>query len=85
VIAEMDKERTSESYVTNEGVDRLLVTYNGTLEGVARLYAGDNDLRDPMISAVYRDLNGFRPGSEHRAIIYRVKIGGVKNETPARA
>ena len=56
-----DLTKTGDSYYTNEGIDRLLVTYDGLLEGAARLYAGDNDLKDPLISPVYGDFDGFPP------------------------
>ena len=56
-----DLTKTGDSYYTNEGIDRLLVTYDGVLEGAARLYAGDNDLKDPLISPIYGDFQGFPP------------------------
>ncbi|MCH7576648.1 MAG: alpha/beta hydrolase fold domain-containing protein [Chloroflexi bacterium] len=56
-----DLTKTGDSYYTNEGIDRLLVTYDGVLEGAARLYAGDNDLKDPLISPIYGDFHGFPP------------------------
>ena len=56
-----DLTKTGDSYYTNEGVDRLLVTYDGLLEGAARLYAGDHDLKDPLISPIYGDFHGFPP------------------------
>ena len=56
-----DLTRTGDSYYTNEGVDRLLVTYDGILASAARLYAGSHDLTDPLISPVYGDFTGFPP------------------------
>lgn len=56
-----DLTKTGDSYYTNEGVDRMLVTYDGVLEGAARLYAGDHDLKDPLISPIYGDFHGFPP------------------------
>ncbi len=56
-----DLTKTGDSYYTNEGIDRLLVTYDGLLEGAARLYAGDYDLKDPLISPIYGDFQGFPP------------------------
>ena len=56
-----DLTRTGDSYYTNEGVDRLLVTYDGILAAAARLYAGSHDLTDPLISPVYGDFTGFPP------------------------
>ena len=56
-----DLTKTGDSYYTNEGIDRLLVTYEGILEEAARMYAGDYDLKDPLISPIYGDLHGFPP------------------------
>lgn len=56
-----DLTRTGDSYYTNEGVDRLLVGYDGILAAAARLYAGVHDLTDPLISPVYGDFTGFPP------------------------
>ncbi len=56
-----DLTRTGDSYYTNEGVDRLLVGYDGILASAARLYAGVHDLTDPLISPVYGDFTGFPP------------------------
>ena len=56
-----DLTETGDSYFTNQGVDNLLVAYEGILEGAARLYAGDNELTDPLISPVYGDFNDFPP------------------------
>ncbi len=56
-----DLTKTGDSYFTNEGVDNGLVTYEGLLEGAAKLYAGDHELTDPLISPVYGDFKGFPP------------------------
>lgn len=56
-----DLTRTGDSYYTNEGVDRGLVSYDGILASAARLYAGAHDLTDPLISPVYGDFTGFPP------------------------
>ncbi len=56
-----DLTKTGDSYYTNEGIDRMLLTYDGLLEGAARLYAGDYDLKDPLISPIYGDFQGFPP------------------------
>ena len=39
-----DLTKTSDTLFTNEGVDRVLVTYDGVLRAAAELYAGDTDL-----------------------------------------
>ena len=39
----------------------MLVSYDGALEGAAKLYADGRDLKTPLISPVYGDFNGFPP------------------------
>jgi acetyl esterase/lipase len=56
-----DLTKTGDSYYTNEGVDRLLVTYDGVLAAAARLYSGSHDLTEPLISPIYGDFTGFPP------------------------
>ena len=56
-----DLTKTGDSHFTNEGIDRMLVTYDGFLEAAARLYAGTHDLETPLISPVYGDFAGFPP------------------------
>jgi acetyl esterase/lipase len=56
-----DLTKTGDSYFTNEGIDRLLVTYDGLLHGAAHLYASGHDLKDPLISPVYGSFHGFPP------------------------
>ena len=45
----------------NDGVDRLLVTYDGLVEAAVRLYANGRDLKDPLVSPLYGDFHGFPP------------------------
>ena len=56
-----DMTKTGDSYFTNEGVDNVLVSYDGWLEAAARLYANGRDLHDPMLSPVYGNVAGFPP------------------------
>ncbi|MEM1248261.1 MAG: alpha/beta hydrolase [Acidobacteriota bacterium] len=56
-----DLTKTSDSLYTNEGIDRVLVTYDGMLGAMAKLYAGDKDLKHPLISPLYGDFNGLPP------------------------
>ena len=56
-----DLTKTGDSLFTNEGLDRILVTYDGLLGAAARLYADGHDLKDPLISPVYGDFAGFPP------------------------
>lgn len=56
-----DLTKTGDTHFTNEGVDRGLVTYDGSLGAAARLYADGRDLKSPLISPVYGDFEGFPP------------------------
>ncbi len=56
-----DLTKTGDSHFTNEGIDRALVTYDGLLEGAAKLYANGHDLKSPLISPVYGDFEAFPP------------------------
>jgi acetyl esterase/lipase len=50
-----------DSYVVNRGVDGRLPQYDGVLAAMARIYAGETPLDDPLISPVHGDLSGFPP------------------------
>ncbi|MFK8020343.1 MAG: alpha/beta hydrolase [Pseudomonadales bacterium] len=57
-----DLSKTGDSYYTNAGVDPILPTYDGVLGASAELYAGDYDLKHPLVSPVYADYSkGFPP------------------------
>lgn len=56
-----DLTKTGDSLFTSEGLDRILVTYNGLWAACAKLYAGDHDMKDPLISPVYGEFEGFPP------------------------
>ena len=56
-----DLTETGDSNFTNEGIDNILITYEGILEGAAELYAGNHELTDPLTSPVYGDFNDFPP------------------------
>ena len=56
-----DLTKTSDSLFTNEGIDRVLVTYDGLLKGAAKIYAASTDMKDPLISPVYGEFTGFPP------------------------
>ena len=56
-----DLTKTGDSYFTNEGIDRLLITYDGLLEAAAAMYAGKHDMKDPLISPIYGEFEGFPP------------------------
>jgi epsilon-lactone hydrolase len=50
-----------DSFATNHMVDNVLVGSDGRCDTMARLYANGHDLKDPMLSPVYGDMNGFPP------------------------
>jgi monoterpene epsilon-lactone hydrolase len=56
-----DLTKTGDTLYTNETLDRILVTYDGRLSAAAELYAGEADLKNPLISPVYGDFVGFPP------------------------
>lgn len=56
-----DMSKTGDSYYINDGLDRNLVTYDGLIEAMVRLYANGCDLKDPLVSPLYGDFHGFPP------------------------
>jgi monoterpene epsilon-lactone hydrolase len=56
-----DMTKTGDTYFANEMVDNILVSNDGWLADAANLYANGHDLKDPMLSPVYGDLQGFPP------------------------
>ena len=56
-----DLTETGDTYKTNEWLDNVLISYHGYLGRAARLYAGGHDLKEPMLSPIYGDFNGFPP------------------------
>ena len=56
-----DLSGTGDTFHTNQGVDRNISTYDGMIEAMVSLYAGDLDLKDPRISPIYGDFVGFPP------------------------
>lgn len=56
-----DLTKTGDSYLTHEGLDNVLVSYDGWLGDAALLYANGVDLKDPLLSPIYGDLTGFPP------------------------
>lgn len=58
----MDITKTGDTYFTNQDIDNFLVTYDGLLGSIAKLYAGSNDMKNPLISPIYGDFSkGFPP------------------------
>ncbi len=57
-----DITKTGDTYFTNQDIDNFLVTYDGLLASIAKLYAGKHDMKNPLISPVYGDFSkGFPP------------------------
>lgn len=56
-----DLGKIGDSYFVNDKVDNVLVSYDGWLKDAAKVYAGEKDLTDPLLSPVYGDLSGFPP------------------------
>jgi monoterpene epsilon-lactone hydrolase len=56
-----DLTETGDTYKTNEWLDNVLVSYNGYLVHAAKLYANGHDLKDPQLSPIYGDFQGFPP------------------------
>jgi len=56
-----DLTKTGDSYFTNDGVDNVLVRYEGWLGAAAKLYAGTHDPKHPYLSPVYGDVRGLPP------------------------
>lgn len=56
-----DLTKTGDSYFINEGIDRVLISFDGRLRAAAAIYAGGVDLKSPLISPVYGDFEGFPP------------------------
>lgn len=50
-----DLTKTGDSYVTMDGVDNILGTYDGLIRTAAELYAGKADMKDPLLSPVYAE------------------------------
>jgi acetyl esterase/lipase len=56
-----DLTKTGDTYYTNEMIDNVLVSNDGWLGDAAKLYAHGHDPKDPMLSPVYGDYQGFPP------------------------
>jgi monoterpene epsilon-lactone hydrolase len=56
-----DLSKTGDTLFTNEGLDRVLVSYEGLLKRAAELYADGESLKDPLISPIYGDFDSFPP------------------------
>ena len=56
-----DVTKTGDSFYTNEFVDNVLVSPSGFCDDAAAFYAHGHDMKDPLLSPVYGDMDGFPP------------------------
>jgi monoterpene epsilon-lactone hydrolase len=56
-----DVTKTGDSFQTNALIDNVLVSTDGFCDAAASFYANGHDMRDPMLSPVYGDMQGFPP------------------------
>ena len=56
-----DLTETGDSYNVNRHIDGAVPFYQGLLERAALLYAGPNNLKHPLASPIYGDLEGLPP------------------------
>lgn len=57
----VDLSGAGDSLATHAGVDNVLGTHEGFVAATARLYAAGRDLRDPLLSPIYGEVEGFPP------------------------
>ena len=83
--------KNGDTLYTMEGVDRILGTYDGFIEAAAILYAGETDLKDPLVSPVYGDFEGFPPAylvtgtrdmllSDTARVAQKMRVAGIEVE-----
>ena len=56
-----DVTKVGDTFYTNEMVDNVLVSRDGFCDAATKVYAHGHDLKDPLISPVYGDMNDFPP------------------------
>ncbi len=56
-----DVTKVGDTFYTNELVDNILVSRDGFCDAGAKVYAAGHEMKDPLISPVYGDMNGFPP------------------------
>lgn len=50
-----------DSFNTNEFIDNVLVSRDGLCQAAAQYYAAGHDMKDPLLSPIYGDMDGFPP------------------------
>jgi monoterpene epsilon-lactone hydrolase len=56
-----DVTKVGDTFVTNAMLDNVLVSPDGFCDAATKVYANGHDLRDPLLSPVYGDMQGFPP------------------------
>ena len=56
-----DVTKVGDTFVTNAKLDNVLVSPDGFCDAATVVYAHGRDLKDPLLSPVYGDMNGFPP------------------------
>ena len=56
-----DLTKTGDTWFTSEHLDSIIPVYEGFVEGAFALYVAGQDMKDPLISPIYGDLEGFPP------------------------
>jgi acetyl esterase/lipase len=57
----VDLTKTGDTLFTNAFIDNTLGTQDGFIRATALLYANGRDLKEPLLSPIYGDLQGFPP------------------------
>jgi epsilon-lactone hydrolase len=56
-----DVTKVGDTFYTNAMVDNVLVSPDGFCDDGAKVYAAGHDMKDPLLSPVYGDMQGFPP------------------------
>jgi acetyl esterase/lipase len=56
-----DVTKVGDTFVTNAMLDNVLVSPDGFCDAGTKVYAAGHDLKDPLLSPIYGDVNGFPP------------------------
>jgi epsilon-lactone hydrolase len=56
-----DVTKVGDTFVTNAMLDNVLVSPDGFCDAGTKVYANGHDLKDPLLSPVYGDMQGFPP------------------------
>ena len=56
-----DVTKAGDTFTTNAMLDNVLVSPDGFCDAGTKVYANGKDLKDPLLSPIYGDVNGFPP------------------------